>query len=121
MGVGFAFAGRQYPPTVGGEGFRIDLLFNHLKLRCYVVIELKVVPFRPEFAGKMNFYTKIIEISVAAAATRKARKAAFVGFTDIVRHHLTQRAAGLFRIRTCANGRAKCGRGAGGPEWRWRF
>jgi predicted nuclease of restriction endonuclease-like (RecB) superfamily len=60
MGVGFAFVGRQYPLTVGGEGFRIDLLFYHLKLRCYVVIELKGVPFQPEFAGKMNFYLSAV-------------------------------------------------------------
>jgi predicted nuclease of restriction endonuclease-like (RecB) superfamily len=48
--------GSQYPLTVGGEEFRIDLLFYHLRLRCYVVIDLKTVPFQPEFAGKMNFY-----------------------------------------------------------------
>ncbi len=60
MGVGFAFVGRQYSLTVGGEEFRIDLLFYHLKLRCYVVIELKTVPFQPEFAGKMNFYLSAV-------------------------------------------------------------
>jgi predicted nuclease of restriction endonuclease-like (RecB) superfamily len=60
MGVGFAFVGRQYPLTVGGDEFRIDLLFYHLKLRCYVVIELKAVPFQPEFAGKMNFYLSAV-------------------------------------------------------------
>jgi predicted nuclease of restriction endonuclease-like (RecB) superfamily len=60
MGVGFAFVGRQYSLIVGGEEFRIDLLFYHLKLRCYVVIELKTVPFQPEFAGKMNFYLSAV-------------------------------------------------------------
>ena len=60
MRVGFAFVGRQYSLTVGGEEFRIDLLFYHLKLRCYVVIELKTVPFQPEFAGKMNFYLSAV-------------------------------------------------------------
>jgi hypothetical protein len=60
LGVGFAFVGSQYPLTVGGEEFRIDLLFYHLKLRCYVVIELKAVPFQPEFAGKMNFYLSAV-------------------------------------------------------------
>ena len=60
LGVGFAFVGSQYPLTVGGEEFRIDLLFYHLKLRCYVVIDLKAVPFQPEFAGKMNFYLSAV-------------------------------------------------------------
>jgi len=60
LGVGFAFVGSQCPLTVGGEDFRIDLLFYHLKLRCYVVIELKAVPFQPEFAGKMNFYLSAV-------------------------------------------------------------
>jgi predicted nuclease of restriction endonuclease-like (RecB) superfamily len=60
LGVGFAFVGSQYPLTVGGEEFRIDLLFYHLKLRCYVVIDLKTVSFQPEFAGKMNFYLSAV-------------------------------------------------------------
>ncbi len=60
LGVGFAFVGSQYPLNVGGEEFRIDLLFYHLKLRCYVVIDLKAVAFQPEFAGKMNFYLSAV-------------------------------------------------------------
>lgn len=56
LGVGFAFVGRQVKLTVGGEDFYVDLLFYHLKLRCYVVVELKTGPFQPEFAGKINFY-----------------------------------------------------------------
>jgi predicted nuclease of restriction endonuclease-like (RecB) superfamily len=56
LGVGFAFVGSQYPLEVGGEEFRLDLLFYHLRLRCFVVIDLKMSDFRPEFAGKMNFY-----------------------------------------------------------------
>ena len=60
LGVGFAFVGSQYPLTVGGEEFRIDLLFYHLKLRCYLIIDLKAVPFQPEFAGKMNFYLSAV-------------------------------------------------------------
>ncbi len=56
LGTGFAFVGSQYPLEVGGEDFRIDLLFYHLKLRCFVVIDLKMGPFKPEYAGKMNFY-----------------------------------------------------------------
>jgi predicted nuclease of restriction endonuclease-like (RecB) superfamily len=56
LGAGFAFVGQQYRLEVGGEDFFIDLLFYHLKLRCYIVIDLKMTPFRPEYAGKMNFY-----------------------------------------------------------------
>ena len=56
LGKGFAFVGSQYPLEVGGQDFYIDLLFYHLRLRCFVVFELKVEPFKPEFAGKMNFY-----------------------------------------------------------------
>lgn len=56
LGVGFAFVGSQYHLEVGGQDFYIDLLFYHLKLRCYVVIDLKMTEFQPEFAGKMNFY-----------------------------------------------------------------
>jgi predicted nuclease of restriction endonuclease-like (RecB) superfamily len=53
--AGFAFVGRQCRLDVGGEEFVIDLLFCHLKLRCYVVVELKTTPFRPEYAGQLNF------------------------------------------------------------------
>jgi predicted nuclease of restriction endonuclease-like (RecB) superfamily len=56
LGVGFAFVGSQVPLNVGGDDFRIDLLFYHLKLRCFVVIDLKITAFKPEYAGKMNFY-----------------------------------------------------------------
>ena len=56
LGTGFAYVGRQIPLHVGESEFFIDLLFYHLKLRCYVVIELKTVAFQPEFAGKLNFY-----------------------------------------------------------------
>jgi predicted nuclease of restriction endonuclease-like (RecB) superfamily len=49
MGVGFAFVGSQYPLEVGGQEFRIDLLLYHLKLRAYVVIDLKIEDFKPEF------------------------------------------------------------------------
>ena len=56
LGMGFAFVGRQYHLEVGGEDFYLDLLFYHLHLRCYVVIDLKVQKFEPEFAGKMSFY-----------------------------------------------------------------
>jgi predicted nuclease of restriction endonuclease-like (RecB) superfamily len=60
LGVGFAFVGSQYRLTVGNEEFYIDLLFYHLKLRAYVVVDLKMKAFEPEFAGKMNFYLSAV-------------------------------------------------------------
>jgi predicted nuclease of restriction endonuclease-like (RecB) superfamily len=61
LGVGFAFIGQQYRLQVGGEDFVLDLLFYHLKLRCFLVIELKAGPFEPEHAGKMNFYLSAVD------------------------------------------------------------
>lgn len=61
LGQGFAFLGRQFNINLGGDDFRIDLLFYHTKLRCYVVVELKVTEFEPEFAGKLNFYLNAID------------------------------------------------------------
>ena len=56
LGAGFAFVGRQVHLEVGGEDFFIDLLFYHLKLRCYLVVELKACPFKPEHTGQLGFY-----------------------------------------------------------------
>src|SRR5207245_465454 len=56
LGTGFAFVGRQVPLQIGDHDFYVDLLFYHLKLRRYVVIELKVVPFDPAFVGQLNVY-----------------------------------------------------------------
>ncbi|WP_026295766.1 PDDEXK nuclease domain-containing protein [Aromatoleum toluclasticum] len=61
LGQGFAFVGRQYHIEVGDQDFYIDLLFYHLHLRCYIVIELKRGQFRPEYAGKMNFYCSVVD------------------------------------------------------------
>ena len=61
LGKGFAFIGRQYPIQVGDKDYRLDLLFYHIRLRCFVVIDLKVVEFEPEFAGKMNFYLSAVD------------------------------------------------------------
>ncbi len=61
LGVGFAFVGSQYRLEVGGEDFFLDLLFYHLGLRCYVVLELKVGAFKPEYAGKLNFYLAAVD------------------------------------------------------------
>lgn len=55
LGKGFAFVGSQYHLEIGGQDYYLDLLFYHLRLRCFVVIELKIEDFKPEFAGKMNF------------------------------------------------------------------
>ena len=67
LGAGFAFIGRQHRLTVGGEDFHIDLLFYHLRLRCYVVIELKATPFRPEYAGQLNFYLSAMDADIKAS------------------------------------------------------
>ena len=61
LGKGFAFVGSQYPLEVGGQDYYLDLLFYHYRLRCFVVFELKVEAFKPEFAGKMNFYLSAID------------------------------------------------------------
>jgi len=61
LGKGFAFIGRQYPLEIGDKDYRLDLLFYHIRLRCFVVIDLKVVEFTPEFAGKMNFYLSAVD------------------------------------------------------------
>jgi predicted nuclease of restriction endonuclease-like (RecB) superfamily len=61
LGKGFAFVGSQYPLEVGGQDYYLDLVFYHLRLRCFVVIELKVEGFKPEFAGKMNFYLSAVD------------------------------------------------------------
>lgn len=80
LGVGFAFVGSQYPLVVDGREFRLDLLFYHLKLRCFVIIDLKAREFRPEDAGKMNSY-------LAAA-------------DDLLRHASDARTIGLVLCQT---------------------
>lgn len=64
LGKGFAFVGKQYHLEVGGDDFYIDLLFYHLKLHCYVAIELKNTSFKPEYAGKLNFYLTALDEEV---------------------------------------------------------
>jgi len=61
LGTGFAFVGRQVHLEVGDDDFYVDLLFYHLKLRCYVVIELKAVPFKPGFLGQLNMYLSAVD------------------------------------------------------------
>jgi len=67
LGTGFAFVGRQVRLEVGGEDYSLDLLFYHLRLRCYVVIDLKMQAFQPEFAGKMNFYLSAVDAQLRHA------------------------------------------------------
>jgi predicted nuclease of restriction endonuclease-like (RecB) superfamily len=64
LGSGFAFVGRQKTLQVGKREFFIDLLFYHTQMHCYVVIELKVIDFEPEFAGKLNFYLKAVDMQI---------------------------------------------------------
>ena len=64
LGAGFAFVGRQVLLDVGGDEFFIDLLFYHLKLRCYVVIELKGGKFKPEHLGQLSFYLTAVDAQV---------------------------------------------------------
>ncbi len=66
LGAGFAFVGRQVHLEVGGDDFFMDLLFYHLKLRCYVVIELKADKFRPEHLGQLSFYLSAVDMQVKA-------------------------------------------------------
>ena len=80
LGVGFSFVGCQYPIEVAGDEYRLDLLFYHLKLRCFVVIDLKGGAFKPEYTGKMNFYLAAVD--------------------DILRHPTDQPSIGLILCRT---------------------
>lgn len=80
LGVGFAFVGTQYPIEVGGEDFKIDLLFYHLRLRCFVVIDLKMGPFKPAYTGQMNFYLSAVD--------------------DLLRHETDQPAIGLILCKS---------------------
>ena len=68
LGSGFAFVGNQYHLELEGDDYYIDLLFYHLKLKCYVVIELKTGKFKPEYAGKLNFYLNLIDRKVKDAS-----------------------------------------------------
>jgi len=61
LGAGFSYLGKQYKLEVSGDEFFIDLLFYHVILHCYVVVELKAVKFKPEFAGKLNFYISAVD------------------------------------------------------------
>jgi predicted nuclease of restriction endonuclease-like (RecB) superfamily len=64
LGSGFAFVGQQYHLEVSGKDFYIDLLFYHLKLKCYFVVELKTGDFKPEYAGQLNFYLSAVDSQI---------------------------------------------------------
>ena len=64
LGAGFAFVGRQFRLQVDGDEFFVDLLFYHTRLRCYVVVELKGVAFKPEHAGQLNFYLAAVDAQI---------------------------------------------------------
>jgi predicted nuclease of restriction endonuclease-like (RecB) superfamily len=64
LGAGFTFVGSNYHLVVGDEDFYLDLLFYHIRLRCFVVIDLKSADFKPEHAGKMNFYLTAVDEQV---------------------------------------------------------
>jgi predicted nuclease of restriction endonuclease-like (RecB) superfamily len=61
LGIGFSFLGRQYKLTITDRDFYLDLLFYHIRLRCFVIVELKKGEFKPEYAGKMNFYCSAVD------------------------------------------------------------
>lgn len=65
LGQGFSYIGRQYKLEISNKDFYIDLLFYHVKLHCYVVVELKTGEFKPEFAGKLNFYVSAVDDMLA--------------------------------------------------------
>ena len=68
LGAGFAYVGRQVHLEIGDEDFFLDLLFYHLKLRCYVVVELKATKFKPEYVGQLGFYLTAVDAQVKADA-----------------------------------------------------
>ena len=80
LGTGFAFVGRQYHLEISKKDFYIDLLFYHLKLRAYIVIELKKGDFKPEYAGKVNFYCSAVD--------------------DLLKHETDQSTIGLILCQT---------------------
>ena len=68
LGTGFSFVGQQVPVKIDNQDFYIDLLFYHIKLKCYIVVELKAIEFKAEFAGKMNLYLSAIDDSLKTDA-----------------------------------------------------
>ena len=79
LGVGFAFVGSQYHLEVAEKDYYIDLLFYHMGLRAFVVIDLKVEEFKPEFAGKMNFYLSAVDDLLRHADDQSSMASFFAG------------------------------------------
>ena len=71
LGVGFTFVASNYHIVVGNEDYYIDLLFYHIRLHCYIVIELKAGNFKPEYVGKLNFYMTAIDRQVKEKEDKK--------------------------------------------------
>jgi YhcG PDDEXK nuclease domain len=61
LGAGFAFVGSQHHLEVNGKDYHLDLLFYHYRLHCFVIVDLKMTEFKPEYAGKMNFYLSAVD------------------------------------------------------------
>jgi YhcG PDDEXK nuclease domain len=80
---GFAFVGSQVPLTVGEETFYLDLLFYHVRLHCYFVIELKTGKFKPEYAGKLNFYLQLLTASSEHDGTIRQSACSFARITKV--------------------------------------
>lgn len=80
LGTGFSFVGSQYHLEVGGQDYFLDLLFYHLKMRCFVIVDLKITDFKPEYAGKMGFYLAVAD--------------------DQLRHETDQPSVGLILCKT---------------------
>jgi predicted nuclease of restriction endonuclease-like (RecB) superfamily len=93
LGSGFAFYGRQVPLLVGGEEFFADLLFYHHTLRRFVVIELKVGAFKPEYAGKMNFYLNVVDEHLRVGDDRES-----VGIILCTEHNESAAEVALHRV-----------------------
>jgi hypothetical protein len=72
LGKGFAFVGSEYRLDAGDQDFYLGLLFYHLRLRCFVVIDLKIEEFKPEFAGKMTFNLSAVDNSSVIRMTGRA-------------------------------------------------
>lgn len=79
LGAGFSYIGRQYRLEVASDEFFVDLLFYHVRLHCYVVIELKAVKFKPEFAGKLNFYVSAVDSTLKTEQDRTGQDNPTIG------------------------------------------
>ena len=84
LGKGFAFLGRQFKMEISETDYFIDLLFYHLELRCYIVIELKAGKFKPEYAGKLNFYLSSVDSQLKKPEDNKSIGILLSGQTHLI-------------------------------------